>query len=79
MIIDPNWQARIVAYRMFDGTWYTPEAIAFARQKPAKLDELADANPYTWDAIMRRAEAGRDVPAWLVLHVEGEMKLRDIA
>lgn len=29
--------------------------------------------------IVRRAQAGADVPGWLVMHVEGEMRLRGAA
>lgn len=76
MQIDPGWEKHIVAY-LYKFQWFTREAILFERAKNSKA--FVNANAYTWNMVMNRAAAGADVPAWLVLHVAAEMKLRDIA
>lgn len=76
MNIDPGWERRIVAY-LYKFQWFTPEAVMFERRKGTKV--LEGANPYTFEMCVRRAQAGADVPGWLVMHVEGEMRLRGAA
>lgn len=78
MNIDPGWERRIVAFRTYAGEWHTPEGVRFERTKSravARADVL-DANPYTWDMVVRRAADGRDVPGWSGMWVQGELQLR---
>ena len=35
--------------------------------------------PYTFEMLMRRYEYGRDLPAWIIQHVDAEIRLRGVA
>lgn len=72
MQIDPGWEKQIIAY-LDRFQWYSPEAVKFERAKGSKI--LVNANAYTWNMILNRYKAGLDVPAWLVMHIEGEIRL----
>lgn len=74
MVVDPGWEKQIVAYHLQNGEWITPEACQFARAKDKHALTLA--NPYTWNMILNRYTAGKDVPSWLVFHANAEIKLR---
>lgn len=76
MVIDPGWQDRIWCYR-YHGEWMTVEAVTDGRAKG--LRELVLANPYTFAALCRRYMDGRDVPVWVVKHIEKELGLEPAA
>lgn len=73
MNVVPGWQARIIAYRI-GCQWFTPEAVQFERAKALAYRDTVfdDALPYTWDALVRRYEYGRDVPEWMINHLQWE-------
>jgi hypothetical protein len=76
----PDWQARIIAYRI-GSQWLTPEAVQFERAKALAYRDTVfdDALPYTFEMLMRRHANGDDVPAWTVMHVDAEIRLRRVA
>lgn len=80
MNISPGWQARIIAYRIRD-QWFTPEAIQFERAKALAYRDTAfdDALPYTFEMLIRRHANGDDVPTWAIMHVDAEIRLREVA